>query len=193
MELTRKRGPQIHQKPGQYDNLGWAALCAIGGLGYGWAQHTIAPRAAYIVGGALLAVALVLVVLNLIRYFRLEREGWWMPIEAAPLRSPLSFEGNGWILDLADDDIHTVNHGRYGPVETVIRLDSIKRVDVLGDGTTLILTNEVANPYLSIEWAFLPKATRISLLRWVREHTSNAQFTPFAEEIESGWFPRAVR
>ena len=193
MELTEKRGPQIHQKPGQYDNLGWAALCALGGLSYGWAQHSIAPRAAYLVGGALLAVAAVLVALNLARYFRLQREGWWMPIEAEPLQAPLSFEGNGWILDAADDHIHTINMGRYGQVENIIRLDAIKRVDVLGDGTTLVLTNEEANPYLSIEWDFLPKATRIAFLRWVRDHTRNAQFTPFAEEIESGWFPRAVK
>lgn len=193
MELTRERGPLIPAKPGQFANMGWAALCAIGGLTYGWAQHDIAPRASYLVGGTLIVIALVLVALNLINYLRLEREGWWMPIKAAPLSGSHTFEGNGWIVDVQDDHIHTINHGRYGPVENMVRLDTIKRVDVLGDGTSLILTNEFVNPYMSIEWNFLPKETRIALIRWVREHTTNALFTPFAEEIESGWFPRAVR
>ena len=193
MELTQERGALVPAKPGQYANLGWAALCALGGLSYGWAQHSIAPRAAYLIGGTLLGVALVLVALNLINYFRLQREGWWMPIEAEPLKGSGTLEGNGWIVDVQDDHIHTIHHGRYGPVENMIRLDSIKRVDVLGDGTNLVLTNEFVNPYMSIEWTFLPKATRIALLRWVRDHTQNALFTPFAEEIESGWFPRAVR
>ena len=193
MELTRERDVLIPKKPGQYANLGWAALCALGGLTYGWAQHAVAPLAATLIGGALLAIALVLIVLNRLQYLRLEREGWWMPIEAEPLSGPQTFEGEGWILDVHDDHIHTINQGRYGPTENVIRFDSISRVDVLGDGTNLVLTNEFGNPYLSIEWQFLPKATRIALIRWVRTHTRNAQFTPFAEEIESGWFPRVVR
>lgn len=193
MELTHERGALIPAKPGQFANLGWAALCALGGISYGWAQHVIAPRAATLIGGTLVGVAVALVAINLVNYFRLEREGWWMPIEAEPLGGGRTLEGKGWVVDVQDDHIHTIHHGRYGPVENMVRLDAIKRVDVLGDGTSLVLTNEFVNPYMSIEWDFLPKAQRIALLRWVREHTQNALFTPFAEEVESGWFPRAVR
>ena len=193
MELIKERDVLIPEKPGQYRHLGWAALCALGGVSYAWSQHENSPRAAWLLGGILIALSLILVALNRQMFMRFQREGWWAEIEPAKLTEPQTFQGEGWEMDVQEDHIHTINHGRYGPVENVIRYDSITRVDVLNDGTDLILTNEYASPYMAIEWQFLPKPARVALLRWLRERTTNARFSPFAEEVASGWFPRAVR
>lgn len=182
----------LPQRPGQHANLGWAALCAIGGLAYGFSQSASAPRSAWFLGGLLLVVAAVLIVQNRRTYYRFERTGWWQPIEAAPLDEPRRFEGGGWELDISAERIHTLNQGRYGPVEGTIGYDAITRVDVLGEGTDLILTNEFANPYLSIQWQFLSKPERVALLRWLRQQSPQARFSPFAEKIADGWFPQAV-
>ena len=184
----------IPERPGQHANLGWAALCGLGGLAYGISGNANAPRSSWFLGGILLAIAAILLVLNRLMFARFERLGWWQQVEAASLALPAErrFAGGGWQLEIGEDWIHTVNHGRYGPVENTLIYDAISRVDVLGEGTDLILTNEFANPYLSIRWEFMPKAARVALLRWLRLRAPQARFSPLAEKIEDGWFPRAI-
>ncbi len=194
MELMQQE-PQtpLPQRPGQYTNLGWAAMCAVGGLAYAIWGSANAPRSGWFLGGLLLIVATVLLILNRRTYYRFEKTGWWEGFEAAPLQVPQRFEGAGWELDIGQENIHTINHGRYGPVESTIGYDAITRVDVIGDGTDLVLTNEYANPYLSIGWQFMPKNQRVAFLRWLRVRAPQARFSPFAEKIADGWFPQAVR
>ena len=182
----------LPQRPGQYANLGWAAMCAVGGLAYAiWGNNS--ARSGWLLGGLLLLVAAALIALNRRTFYRFERTGWWQGFEAAPLSPPQRFEGAGWELDIGQDQIHAINHGRYGPVETTLGYELITRVDVLGDGTDLVLTNEYANPYLSIGWEFMPKAARVAFLRWLRVRAPQARFSPFAEKIADGWFPQAVK
>ena len=183
----------LPDRPGQYTNLGWAAMCALGGLAYGLWGSSNAPRSGWFLGGLLLVIAAVLLLLNRRTYYRFERTGWWQPVEAAPLSEPRHFEGGGWEMEVGPERIHTLNQGRYGPVEASIGYDAITRVDVLGDGTDLILTNEFANPYLSIQWQFMAKADRVALLRWLHQRAPQARFSVFAEKIADGWFPQAVR